>query len=197
MKSTQTLYRHYFPLSEQNLSPSDKIVFLRYVLISFAYDKLQLRTALMTGIRLGMESPVFRIVILGQAFFAHIKDVAVEEYEDGFLLSEVPMGEGILDLKQMVQILRQKDPKMIFDLEMITRDPLKIPVYTTKYWATFDDSYSPLPGRDLARVLAMVKKNRPKSPLLRITGMNTEAQLKAENDYNARCIAYARQNLDM
>ena len=37
------------------------------------------------------------------------------------------MGEGILDLKQMVQILRKTDPGMIFDLEMITRDPLKIP----------------------------------------------------------------------
>jgi len=130
-------------------------------------------------------------------FFAHIKDSAVEEYEDGFLLSEVPMGEGILELKQMVQILRQKDPAMIFNLEMITRDPLKIPVFTQKYWATFDDSYSPLPGRDLAKVLAMVKKNRPKSPLPRMTGLSMEAQVKAENDYNARCIAYARQNLDM
>ena len=29
----------------------------------------------------------------------HIKDMAVEEYADGFLLSEVPLGEGILDLK--------------------------------------------------------------------------------------------------
>jgi hypothetical protein len=86
---------------------------------------------------------------------------------------------------------------MIFDLEMITRDPLKIPVFTSKYWATFDDSYSPLPGRDLAKVLAMVKKNKPKAPLPRVTGMNLEAQAKAEDDYNARCIAYARQYLDM
>jgi hypothetical protein len=97
----------------------------------------------------------------------------------------------------MVQILRQKDPNIIFNLEMITRDPLKIPVFTTKYWATFDDVYSPLPGRDLAKVLALVKKNRPRSPLPRITGMSLEAQVKAEDDYNARCIAYARQNLDM
>lgn len=144
------------------------------------------------------EEPMDTVKALAPCtFFAHIKDVAVEEYEDGFLLSEVPMGEGILDLVQMVQILRETDPKMIFDLEMITRDPLKIPVYTTKYWATFDDSYSPLPGRDLARVLAMVKKNRPKAPLPRIAGMSTEARVKAENDYNARCIAYARQKLDM
>lgn len=130
-------------------------------------------------------------------FFAHIKDNAVEEYEDGFLLSEVPLGEGILDLRQMVQLLRQKDPEIIFNLEMITRDPLKIPVFTAKYWATFDDSYSPLPGRDLAKVLAMVKKNKPKAPLPNITGLSPEARAKAEDEYNARCIAYARQNLGM
>ncbi len=129
--------------------------------------------------------------------FAHIKDMAVEEYEDGFLLSEVPMGEGILDLKQIVQMLRAVDPNMIIDLEMITRDPLKIPVYTTKYWATFDDSYSPLPGRDLAKVLSIVKKNRPKSPLPRVTGLSREEQVKLEDEYNLKCIAYARQNLDL
>ena len=129
--------------------------------------------------------------------FAHIKDMAVEEYEDGFLLSEVPMGEGILDLKQMVQALRAVDPNMIIDLEMITRDPLKIPVFTTKYWATFDDSYSPLPGRDLAKVLALVKKNRPKAPLPRITGLSREDQVKLEDEYNLKCIAYARKNLDL
>jgi sugar phosphate isomerase/epimerase len=129
--------------------------------------------------------------------FAHIKDMAVEEYEDGFLLSEVPMGEGILDLQQIVQLLRKTDPGMIFDLEMITRDPLKIPVFTTKYWVTFDDSYSPLPGRDLAKVLSIVRKNRPKAPLLRTTGLSREAQVKLEDECNARCIAYARQNLDL
>jgi 3-oxoisoapionate decarboxylase len=129
--------------------------------------------------------------------FAHIKDMAVEEYEDGFLLSEVPMGEGILDLKQMVQMLRAVDPNMIIDLEMITRDPLKIPVFTTKYWATFDDSYSPIPGRDVAKVLAMVKRNRPKTPLPRTSGLSREQQVKLEDEYNLKCIAYARQNLDL
>jgi hypothetical protein len=43
----------------------------------------------------------------------------------------------------MVAALRKKDSSMPFDLEMITRDPLKIPVFTEKYWATFDDAYSP------------------------------------------------------
>jgi sugar phosphate isomerase/epimerase len=128
-------------------------------------------------------------------FFAHIKDMAVEDYEDGFLLSEVPMGEGLLDLKKMVEILRQKDPNMIFDLEMITRDPLKIPVYTPKYWATFDDTVSPIPGRDVAKILALVKKNPPKKPLPKVTGLSAADAVKLEDDYNRQCVAYARQNL--
>ena len=110
----------------------------------------------------------------------HIKDMAVEPYEDGFLLSEVPLGEGFLDIKGMAASLRNWDANMPFDLEMITRDPLKIPVFTDKYWVTFDDSYSPLPGRDLAHTLEIVRKNKPKNPLPRTTGMSPEAQLSSK-----------------
>lgn len=130
-------------------------------------------------------------------FFAHIKDIAVEEYQDGLLVSEVPFGEGFLDLEQIVAILRKKDPNMIFDLEMITRDPLKVPLLTPKYWATFDDAYSPLPGRDLARVLSIARSNRPRGPLPHTSTLSPEAQLKAEDDYNLRCIEYARQHLNL
>jgi 3-oxoisoapionate decarboxylase len=127
----------------------------------------------------------------------HIKDMAVQSYEDGFLLSEVPLGEGLLDLKTMVKKLRQKDPNMALDLEMITRDPLKIPVFTDKYWATFDDMESPLPGRDLARTLLLVKKNPPKKPLPVVTGLTPAQRLKLEDDNNLASIQYARQNLGL
>jgi 3-oxoisoapionate decarboxylase len=127
----------------------------------------------------------------------HIKDMAVQSYEDGFLLSEVPLGEGLLDLKTMVKKLRQKDPNMALDLEMITRDPLKIPVFTDKYWATFDDMESPLPGRDLARTLLLVKKNPPKKPLPVVTGLTAAQRLKLEDDNNLASIQYARQNLGL
>jgi sugar phosphate isomerase/epimerase len=143
------------------------------------------------------EDPAETLRILQPyAFACHLKDMAVEPYEDGFLLSEVPLGEGMLDIPGMVQSLRKKDPNMPFDLEMITRDPLKIPVFTKKYWATFDDSYSPLPGRDLARVLELVQKNKPRSPLPRMAGLSAEAQLKLEDDCIAKSIAYARQHLE-
>jgi sugar phosphate isomerase/epimerase len=127
----------------------------------------------------------------------HIKDMSVEPYEDGFLLSEVPLGDGFLDLKTMVKKLRQKDPNMALDLETITRDPLKIPVFTDKYWATFDETYSPLPGRDLAKTLVLVKKNPPKKPLPRTSGLSPAEQLKLEDQNNLASIQYARQNLGL
>jgi sugar phosphate isomerase/epimerase len=131
------------------------------------------------------------------AIFCHIKDMAVEPYADGFLLSEVPFGEGVLNLKQMVDKLRERDREMLFCLEMITRDPLKVPVFTDKYWATFDDSYSPLPGRDLAKVLELVHRNPPRKPLPKISGLSPEQQVKAEDEYNQQCIDYARKNLEL
>lgn len=129
--------------------------------------------------------------------FCHLKDMGLDHYRDGFLLSEVPFGRGVTDLRAMVAALRKRDPNMLFCLEMITRDPLRIPVFTDKYWATFDDSYSPLPARDLARVLRLVRDNPPKFPLPRVEGLSASQRIKAEDDYNLQCIGYARKHLDL
>ena len=131
------------------------------------------------------------------AIFSHIKDMGVEEYADGFLLSEVPFGEGVINLKERVAQLRRKDPEMLFCLEMIARDPLQIPVFTDKYWTTFSDAATEIPGRDVAKVLELVRNNKPKTPLPRVSHLPIADQIKAEDDYNLACIRYARQNLDM
>jgi len=123
----------------------------------------------------------------------HIKDQAVEPYEDGFTLSEVPFGEGFLDLKGMVEILQKKDPNIPFDLEMMTREPLKVPVFTDKYWVTFGD----IPGKDLAHILEIVHKNKPKSPVPHVDGLSLQAQVKLEDENNRRCIDWARKNLPL
>ena len=135
--------------------------------------------------------------LLPYTFACHIKDMAVQPYEDGFLLSEVPLGEGFLDIKGMVATLQQKDPNMAFDLEMIVREPLKIPVFTDKYWVTFDDAYSPLPGRDLAHTLELVQKNKPKDPVPHTAGITPEGFLKLEDECVARSIDWARKNLNL
>jgi 3-oxoisoapionate decarboxylase len=70
-------------------------------------------------------------------------------------------------------------------------------VFTDKFWATFDDSYSPLPGRDLAHVLELVRKNKPKNPLPRTAGLTPAAQVKLEDENNLKSIQYAQQHLDV
>ena len=65
------------------------------------------------------------------ALTTHVKDMGLESYPDGFLLSEVRLGEGVLDLPRMFAMVRQARPKTNFILEMITRDPLKVPCLQT------------------------------------------------------------------
>jgi sugar phosphate isomerase/epimerase len=123
------------------------------------------------------------------AFTTHMKDVAVAEYEEGFLLAEVPLGEGILDLKTIVATLRRAHPEVRFNLEMITRDPLKVPCLAPKYWASSED----LPGRYLARTLSWVRKHRPGKPLPHVTGLPPKQQLAAEEDNVGKSLTYARE----
>jgi sugar phosphate isomerase/epimerase len=133
--------------------------------------------------------------LLPYIVFAHIKDMAVQEYEDGFLLSEVPFGDGIIDLKMFTDTLRKKNRNMPIYLEMITRDPLKVPVYTEAYWRSFEDPSSTISGHDLAKVLRLVKTKASKKPLPSMAGLSPEAQVKLEDDLNNQCIQWGRKNL--
>jgi 3-oxoisoapionate decarboxylase len=130
-------------------------------------------------------------------FFVSFKDMGVAPYDEGFLLSEMALGEGMLDIPGMVKGLQQRDPNLLFTLEMITRAPLKVPVFTKKYWTTFDDTYSPLPGRDLARVMEIVHTVKLKQPLTTTEGLSAAEALKLEDSLIDRSIAYARKNLSL
>lgn len=126
------------------------------------------------------------------AFTVHLKDMAVAECDDGFLLAEVPLGEGFLDLPKMIAILREARPKIRFNLEMITRDPLRVPCLTEQYWACATAS-----GRDLARTLTMVRKHKPAQPLPRIRGRNAKDQIAIEEENVRKSLAYAREHLEL
>jgi len=126
-------------------------------------------------------------------FNTHLKDMAVQEYEKGFLLSEVPLGEGMLDMKRIVDTIRRAKPKVNFSLEMITRDPLEVPCLTDKYWSTFEGRN----GSYLARALSTVRANKPRKPLPKITGLTPEERLKLEFELVDRSITYGRQQLGL
>jgi sugar phosphate isomerase/epimerase len=121
----------------------------------------------------------------------HVKDMGVEEYKDGFLLSEVPLGQGILDLPKMISLCKQHNPAVTFTLEMITRDPLEIPCLKPDYWATFGD----VSGSELARTLQMVRQHKPATPLPRMAQLSDEARLAAEEKNIIDCLAYSKSQL--
>ena len=139
-----------------------------------------------------LEDPMEVVETLApRAFTTHFKDMGLEEYRQGFLLAEVPLGTGILDLPRVVRVVRAARPEIRLNLEMITRDPLKVPCLTEGYWATFPD----LPGRHLAHTLSLVRDHPPSQPLPRISPLPLAEQLRAEDDNIRRCLAFARERL--
>lgn len=126
------------------------------------------------------------------AHCVHLKDQAVGECDDGFLLADCPLGEGFLDLKGMVDCLRQAKPGVRFCLEMITRDPLRVPCLGEKYWATMRD----VPARDLARTLRIVRTHA-RADLPRISHLSPAEQADVEEAGVRRCLAYAREELGL
>jgi sugar phosphate isomerase/epimerase len=123
----------------------------------------------------------------------HLKDMAVEEYADGFLLSEVPLGKGIVDLKRAVALLRSKRPRVRFTMDTLVRDPLKIPCLTEAYWMTFE----PPDARRLAKILRMVRAHPPQEPLPRVSGLSREQALALEDRILEQCRAYAAGSLGL
>jgi hypothetical protein len=117
--------------------------------------------------------------------------MAVAEYADGFLLAEVPLGAGFLDLQRIITTLRKVRPEVRFNLEMITRDPLKVPCLTSKYWATFET----LPGRELADALASVRRHAAKQPLQETRALPRSRQLEIESDNVAKSLKYSAETL--
>ncbi len=141
-----------------------------------------------------LEDPMDVVEVLApRAFTSHFKDMGLEEYQDGFLLSEVVFGNGLLDLPRVVRILRSACAGIRFNIEMITRDPLKVPCLTDRYWATFPD----LPARHLARMLTLVRDHPPSHPLPHIRQLPHEGQLRAEAENVRRCLAFARDRLGL
>ncbi|MBI1353432.1 MAG: TIM barrel protein [Acidobacteria bacterium] len=144
-----------------------------------------------------VETPMQTIETLAPyTLFVSFKDIGVDFYEDGVLLSEVGFGDGHLDLPAVVAMLQKKDPNMIFQLEMITRDPLEVPLFTEQYWKVFDDK-SPVPPRDLAMLVKWVREHPPKKPLPRISGLSPAERLRLEDELNQQCIDYARARLPL
>ncbi|MDF2157096.1 TIM barrel protein [Algoriphagus sp. CAU 1675] len=139
-----------------------------------------------------LEDPDEVIEVLAPySFSTHVKDMGVKQNTEGFLLSEVPLGEGIVDLKRGVELCKKHNSQITFSLEMITRDPLEVPCLTEKYWATFGD----FQATDLAKKLDYIRSKESKKDLPKVQGLNSEERLAFEEENVVACLEYSKANL--
>jgi 3-oxoisoapionate decarboxylase len=195
------LERHKLPLGIENhkdWTADELVALLKH------YNSEYLGACIDTGNNVALlDQPMYLVEALAPyAVTTHFKDVAVEEYPEGFKVSEVPLGQGLLDLNAVVRTVRQARPKAHFNLEMITRDPLKIPCLTDRYWVTFPHRN----GRYLADALSLVRahtrfRNDPlglfSRPLPVVSALSRDAQLNLEEENVRKCLSYARTQLGM
>jgi hypothetical protein len=117
--------------------------------------------------------------------------MAVQQDADGFLLSEIACGQGFLDLPRMVSTLRKANPNIVFNLEMATRDPLKVPCLTPDYWVTFPEREA----THLAPALDLVKSHPPAHEPPRVSGRTRQQILDEEEANNRDSLAWMRTKI--
>ena len=127
------------------------------------------------------------------AFSVHVRDQAVQIYEDGFLFTDTALGQGFLDVPATVRVLREARPQVRISLEVIARDPLRVPVLTPKYWATMLG----VPATDLARTLRTVRAKAPREPLLLVNSLSPDQQVQCEQQMVEDSLTYAREHLGL
>ena len=124
------------------------------------------------------------------AHAVHLKDQAVQRTADGFRLADIPLGEGCLPLREMVQLLRQEKPGIPMSLELITRDPLYVPCLSEEFWRPFDQ----VPAQDLARVLRLVS-DAEVPELTQVSTLNPAEQVDLERHQVRNSLDFARDAL--
>jgi 3-oxoisoapionate decarboxylase len=146
-----------------------------------------------TGNSIALLEDALEVVEAFAPFVAstHIKDMGVQEYADGFLLSEVPLGDGFLPLRRMIGAVQKANPAVQWNLEMITRDPLRVPCLTENYWRTMENA----PASRLARALGSIKENISRKPLPKTTGLHLKEQLALEDSNVRQSLRWAREQI--
>ncbi len=121
-----------------------------------AISSSQVGICLNTSSSLGLlELPLETVRQLAPyTFSVHLSDLAVHQVEDGFEMAAAPLGQGILNLPEMLSILRSEAPRVEYHLKMPTIDAQHIPCLRDSYWDTMPNKS----GVDLARTVALVQK---------------------------------------
>lgn len=120
------------------------------------------------------------------ALTVHLKDMGVQPKEDGFLLSEVPFGTGVLDLPGVVRTLLRANPNIVLNVEMATRDPLNVPCLTKGYWK----SHREQDQRAAEKMMEWVREHRFTGVAPKVEGVAVKQVLADEEANNRVCLEF-------
>lgn len=106
----------------------------------------------------GGEDPVLSAEILAPYILTtQVRDTRVWAVEDGAMAQWTPVGQGNVDMRQIVEILTEQVPQVPINLEMITAGaPQHIPYLNPD--ATFWKLYPDMLARDFARFVELARR---------------------------------------
>jgi sugar phosphate isomerase/epimerase len=139
-----------------------------------------------------LEDPIEVVnALLPWTLTVHFKDQGLREYEDGFLLADVPLGEGCINLREVIRLIRDAKPQVRFHLELITRDPLKVPVLHESYWRTLPQ----VRAETLGRTLSLLKKESAQEPFPMVSTLPPRGRVEAERRNIEQSFRFAAAHL--
>jgi sugar phosphate isomerase/epimerase len=147
---------------------------------------------------LTLEDPVEVVQELApRAYTCHLKDWNLIRHEDGLIVRSCALGDGVVDLKAVLEAIRAKAPRrdpLHLNIEA-PQEYLPLKLFTAEFWRWHGD----VPGRDLGNILRLTEaKNIPPRGDYRIASMRgePESEILAEEEAGiARSVAYCRDVL--
>jgi 3-oxoisoapionate decarboxylase len=130
------------------------------------------------------ENPVLTTELLAPyTLTSHVRDSRVWLAPGGVAYQWVPMGQGNVDLRRIVEILKQQAPTMYFNLEILTSSPprfLNLDDPASDFWRVVPNALA----RDYVRFLALARTGKPE-PLDQIL-MPPETRTPPEGELGER-----------
>ena len=149
-----------------------------------------------------MEAPLATMETLGPvAVMLHLRDSVVYETPEGVAVEWAPLGEGVVDFRQIVAKAREVCPPIaIYNKPITGRPPQILPIYSSEFMKQWED----MRASDLARFLALAKRGRPYEKTMVIEdvpGKMAEPIAAAlayqQRDHMERGVEYARKVLGL
>lgn len=150
-----------------------------------------------------MEDPMETVETLGPlAVTFHLRDSVVYETRKGIAVQWVPLGDGVVDFKQIVARAKEILPPVRVYIKPITgRPPEILPTLEPEFWKKWPDKRA----ESFARFLALAKSGHPYEREMVIEDVAGRSNLPEfaealqfqQRDHMERSVEYGKKVLDM